>query len=195
MASIKNDSWFKGLKDVTSQYPEYGASDLRPNHITDGFGHVYEIPDNGYSSKFEYKGYQFRYNYDTRELEMLKGGEVIYTSALDAVNWFDGPSYWIKSLYNEFAQLANNEAWYEDEAMSESKAKGVKITEDYNIFINKPLKEFLATLDGKTIIGLKTSGDMPNFGGRVLQITWQYADKPIKSIEETERGLIVSLDR
>ena len=36
---------------------------------------------------------------------------------------------------------------------------------------------------------------MPHFGGRVLQITWQYADKPIKSIEETERGLIVSLDR
>ena len=79
--------------------------------------------------------------------------------------------------------------------MSESKSKGVKITEDYNIFINKPLKEFLATLDGKTPIELKTSGDMPHFGGRVLQITWQYADKPIKSIEETERGLIVSLDR
>lgn len=113
MASIKNDSWFKGLKDVTSQYPEYGEVDLRPNHMTDGFGHIYEIPSNGYSPKFEYTGYQFRYNYDSRELQMLKGGEVIYTSALDAGNWFDNPPYWIKSLYNEFTKLANNEAWYD----------------------------------------------------------------------------------
>lgn len=110
---MKNEYWLRGLKDVTSQYPQYGEVKLKPNHITDGFGHVYEIPNNGYSPKFEYKEYQFRYNYSSRELEMLKDGEAIYTSALDAVNWFDNPPYWIRSLYDEFTKLADNEAWYE----------------------------------------------------------------------------------
>lgn len=198
------------LKNITQYYiDEFGydpfnpedsieLKDIRlePNEIVNGIGEIYQVPSTGYSTNLMLYGDKFRYNYETEELELLvpddpnEGVEYAIEVPIDA--WVMNPSYCIECLIKDFERFLDND---EDDSISESKARGVKITEDYNIFINKPLKEFLVTLDGKTPIELKPSGDMPQFGGKVLQITWQYADKIIKSIEETERGLIVSLDR
>lgn len=200
------------LKNVTQYYIdefEYDPSNpeesielnvihLKPNEIVNGIGEIYQFPSTGYSPNLIRYGDKFRYNYDTQELEMLTFKDpnegVEYAIEVPIEVWAMNPRYCMECLIKEFERFLDLDN-SEDDFIQESKSKGVKITEDYNIFINKPLKEFLATLDGKTPIELKTSGDMPHFGGRALQITWQYADKPIKSIEETERGLIVSLDR
>lgn len=206
------------LKNVTQYYiDEFGydpskpeesieLNDIRlePNETVNGIGEIYQFPYTGDSTNLIMYGDKFRYNYDRQELQLLmpndpkegnEGNEgVEYAIEVPIEVWAMNPRYCMEYLIKEFERFLDLDN-SEDDFIQESKSKGVKITEDYNIFINKPLKEFLATLDGKTSIELKTSGDLPHFGGRVLQITWQYADKPIKSIEETERGLIVSLDR
>lgn len=175
---------FRGLKDVTDQYPKNDDVPLKPGHVSDGYGKVYEVPKSGYSKVIRYNNFRFRYNFGSQVLEVItEDGSVIHESPVGVVDWFDSPEYWIESIYNDeiLPELIVNEPI--NEQVEDS---------PYGKFIGKPLKELLMSLqrDAKIIIEQKNGN---GFNGRVLQVTWDYADLTIDSVSDTKYGVDVKL--
>lgn len=85
---------FKGLKLATSKTPDSQI-------VSDGWGNSYEIPSEGYSKPVEYiDDVSVRYNFETKEVELLYKKEVLASQGLSAHEWFDGPDYWADEMYN-----------------------------------------------------------------------------------------------
>ena len=100
---------FKGLKTVKDPNP---SGSLPDGYVTDGLGNVYRVPDKGYSKDYKYKGYTFRYNYKSKEVEMLNKGNVVNSLGLSSGNWFDGPDYWVGKMYSSSIHEGIDEGYY-----------------------------------------------------------------------------------
>lgn len=180
---------FRGLKDVTDQYPKNDDVPLKPGHVSDGYGKVYEVPKSGYSKVIRYSNFRFRYNFGSQVLEVItEDGSVIHESHVGVGDWFDSPEYWIESIYNdeilpELDSIVNETSQRINEQVEDS---------PYGRFIGKPLKELLRSLQRDAMI-IITQKNGNGFNGRVLQVTWDYADLTIDSVADTKYGVDVKL--
>lgn len=101
-----NESYdvFKDLKRVTTT-----DGPLKSDQVTDGRGNTYEIPTSGVTGPITYREFQYRYNYATRQLEMLYNNRTVVDSMnLDAQSFIDNPQYWIAQHYDEMVDEVKN---------------------------------------------------------------------------------------
>ena len=82
---------FNPFKDM-EKLPD--STNMKPGLFTDGEGGVYEAPKSGLSKKFKSKGFEFAYDFKTRELVVFNKNKEVERKGLSISSWLDNPKYW-----------------------------------------------------------------------------------------------------
>ena len=91
---MKKVSEYNGFKDLIK---------VKSNgDVNDGLGNEYKIPNEGFSSIYKVSNHRFRYNFNTKSLEILDSSQdVIDEIDLSAEEWVDNPDYWAENYLHE----------------------------------------------------------------------------------------------
>lgn len=104
---------FKGLKKVDNF--------VTGKTVTDGWGNLYEIPQEGYSRKVDITDeVSVRYNFKNNQVELLYKDEVVHSEGLNPTEWFDDPDYWADYLYDISLDEVARIIEHEEDFMSEN---------------------------------------------------------------------------
>ena len=86
------------LRKMAGYNPFKDLEKVKENgEVTDGKGNEYNIPVTGYSRIYKVDKYNFRYNFSTKELEVLNNNEIIDSINLNASEWVDNPEQWARN--------------------------------------------------------------------------------------------------
>lgn len=100
---------FEEVDESSLELSKYGT--LPDGYVTDGRGHIYKIPKEGYSKVYTYKdsGRMYRYNYARRVLEYItKDRDVIQEYGLNAGDWCDNPDYWVGYMDDTIQEMVDD---------------------------------------------------------------------------------------